>query len=143
MEATGLCYFLIKLLLSLRFIYVLPWSRQSVISCFMSFSEHVLYHVFTSQKNHIKHEDGQSIHTFVKKLNRPTDRFLKPFFIYLVWNFIINVFLINGVNKTEAVVFSCRLCFLMAFPFISLNKSYIYTPIYLHLHKTVLKCFSN
>jgi len=28
--------------------------------------------------------------------------------------------LINSFNKTEAAVFSCRLCFLRAFPFISL-----------------------
>ena len=28
----------------------------------------------------------------------------------------------NSFNKTEAAVFSCRLCFLRAFPFISLNK---------------------
>jgi len=27
----------------------------------------------------------------------------------------------NSFNKTEAAVFSCRLCFLRAFPFISLN----------------------
>jgi len=29
--------------------------------------------------------------------------------------------LINSFNKTEAAVFSCRLCFLRAFPFISLK----------------------
>ena len=28
--------------------------------------------------------------------------------------------LMNSFNKTEAAVFSCRLCFLRAFPFISL-----------------------
>jgi len=28
----------------------------------------------------------------------------------------------NSFNKTEAAVFSCRLCFLRAFPFISLTK---------------------
>jgi len=28
--------------------------------------------------------------------------------------------LMNGFNKTEAAVFSCRLCFLRAVPFISL-----------------------
>ena len=30
--------------------------------------------------------------------------------------------LMNSSNKTEAVVFSCRLCFMGAFPFISLIK---------------------
>jgi len=30
----------------------------------------------------------------------------------------------NSFNKTEAAVFSCRLCFLRAFPFISLYKFY-------------------
>ena len=37
----------------------------------------------------------------------------------------------NGFNKTEAAVFSCRLCFLRAFPFISLIKlllNVIHTP---------------
>jgi len=29
--------------------------------------------------------------------------------------------MMNSFNKTEAAVFSCRLCFLRAFPFISLN----------------------
>jgi len=29
--------------------------------------------------------------------------------------------LMNSFNKTEAAIFSCRLCFLRAFPFISLN----------------------
>jgi len=28
----------------------------------------------------------------------------------------------NGFNKTEVAVLSCRLCFLRAFPFISLMK---------------------
>jgi len=31
-----------------------------------------------------------------------------------------SLLLMNGFNKTEAAVFSCRLCFLRAFPFISL-----------------------
>jgi len=30
----------------------------------------------------------------------------------------------NSFNKTEAAVFSCRLCFLRAFPFISLSKTH-------------------
>ena len=32
----------------------------------------------------------------------------------------------NGFNKTEAAVFSCRLCFLRAFPFISLIHVHTY-----------------
>ena len=32
-----------------------------------------------------------------------------------------SLLLMNSFNKTEAAVFSCRLCFLMAFPFISLS----------------------
>jgi len=31
-----------------------------------------------------------------------------------------SLLLMNSFNKTEAAVFSCRLCFLRAFPFISL-----------------------
>jgi len=31
--------------------------------------------------------------------------------------------LMNSFNKTEAAVFSCRLCFLRAFPFICLNPT--------------------
>ena len=36
--------------------------------------------------------------------------------------------LMNSFNKTEAAVFSCRLCFLMAFTFISLIviKQYLF-----------------
>ena len=30
--------------------------------------------------------------------------------------------LMNSFNKTEAAVYSCRLCFLRAFPFISLRR---------------------
>ena len=33
--------------------------------------------------------------------------------------------LMNSFNKTEAVFFSCRLCFLRAFPFISLIKKHV------------------
>jgi len=36
----------------------------------------------------------------------------------VVWHH--SLLLINSFNKTEAAVFSCRLCFLRAFPFISL-----------------------
>jgi len=36
----------------------------------------------------------------------------------VVWHY--SLLLINGFNKTNTAVFSCRLCFLMAFPFISL-----------------------
>jgi len=32
----------------------------------------------------------------------------------------------NSFNKTEAAVFSCRLCFLRAFPFISLSLIHNY-----------------
>jgi len=38
-----------------------------------------------------------------------------------------SLLLMNGFNKTEAAVFSCRLCFLRAFPLISLFTSYILT----------------
>jgi len=36
----------------------------------------------------------------------------------VVWHHLL--LLMNCFNKTEAVVFSCRLCFLRAFPFVSL-----------------------
>jgi len=36
----------------------------------------------------------------------------------------ITLLLMNSFNKTEAAVFSCRLCFLRAFPFISLIISW-------------------
>ena len=36
----------------------------------------------------------------------------------VVWHH--SLLLMNGFNKTETAVFSCRLCFLRAFPFISL-----------------------
>ena len=36
----------------------------------------------------------------------------------VVWHYSLP--LMNSFNKTEAAVFSCRLCFLRAFPFISL-----------------------
>ena len=38
----------------------------------------------------------------------------------VVWHH--SLLLMNSFNKTEAAVFSCRLCFLRAFPFISLTK---------------------
>ena len=38
----------------------------------------------------------------------------------MVWHH--SLLLMNSFNKTEAAVFSCRLCFLRAFPFISLIK---------------------
>ena len=34
--------------------------------------------------------------------------------------FCVSIRFMNSFNKTEAAVFSCRLCFLRAFPFISL-----------------------
>ena len=37
----------------------------------------------------------------------------------VVWHH--SLLLMNSFNKTEDVVFSCRLCFLRAFPFISLK----------------------
>ena len=43
-------------------------------------------------------------------------------------NVVVNMascHLMNSFNKTEAAVFSCRLCFLRAFPFISLILSSI------------------
>ena len=45
----------------------------------------------------------------------------------MVWHH--SLLLMNSFNKTEAAVFSCRLCFLRAFPFISLVKKE-YIPIY-------------
>ena len=36
----------------------------------------------------------------------------------VVWHH--SLLLVNSYNKTEVAVFSCRLCFLRAFPFISL-----------------------
>ena len=36
----------------------------------------------------------------------------------VVWHH--SLLLMNSFNKSEAAVFSCRLCFLRAFPFISL-----------------------
>ena len=36
----------------------------------------------------------------------------------VVWHHLL--LLMNSFNKTEAAVFSCSLCFLRAFPFISL-----------------------
>jgi len=38
--------------------------------------------------------------------------------VAVVWHYSLP--LMNGFNKTEPAVFSCRLCFLRAFPFISL-----------------------
>ena len=37
-----------------------------------------------------------------------------------------SLLLMNGFNKTEAAVFSCRLCFLRAFPFISLLLEFLF-----------------
>ena len=37
----------------------------------------------------------------------------------VVWHH--SLLLMNGFNKTEAAVFSCKLCFLRAFPFFSFN----------------------
>ena len=42
----------------------------------------------------------------------------RPWTNIVVWHH--SLLLMNGYNKTEAAVFSCRLCFLRAFPFISL-----------------------
>ena len=48
-------------------------------------------------------------------------RSLQPFKgASVVWHHSLP--LMNSFNKTEAAVFSCRLCFLRAFPFISLIK---------------------
>jgi len=53
--------------------------------------------------------------------------------IYEIWDFITKVcyssnnhslLLMNSFNKTEAVVFSCRLCFLRAFHFICFTITY-------------------
>ena len=42
----------------------------------------------------------------------------------MVWHH--SLLLMNSFNKTEAAVFSCRLCFLRAFPFISLISCYCF-----------------
>ena len=42
----------------------------------------------------------------------------------MVWHH--SLLLMNSFNKTEAAVFSCRLCFLGAFPFISLKLLSLY-----------------
>jgi len=43
--------------------------------------------------------------------------------------------LMNSFNKTEAAVFSCRLCFLWAFSFISLIDNYMYPRVHVHIYK--------
>jgi len=60
----------------------------------------------------------------------------------VVWHH--SLLLMNSFNKTEAAVFSCRLCFLRAFPFISLICKYMYfldvsqyysaTELYMYFH---------
>ena len=40
----------------------------------------------------------------------------------MVWHH--SLLLMNSFNKTEAAVFSCRLCFLRAFPFISFSDHF-------------------
>ena len=47
----------------------------------------------------------------------------------MVWHHSLP--LTNSFNKTEAAVFSCRLCFLRAFPFISLNYVMITSRIFI------------
>ena len=51
----------------------------------------------------------------------------------------------KSFNKTEAAVFSCRLCFLRAFPFISLKLSliqhFVKNP-FLHLSTEILNILS-
>jgi len=42
----------------------------------------------------------------------------------VVWHH--SLLLMNSFNKTEAAVFSCRLCFLRAFPFISFINNAVY-----------------
>jgi len=53
----------------------------------------------------------------------------------LVWHH--SLLLMNSFNKTEAAVFSCRLCFLRTFPFISLNVRLVLVLIS-HLYSCVL-----
>ena len=51
--------------------------------------------------------------------------------------------LMNSFNKTEAAVFSCRLCFLRAFPFISLKCTHkIVALIYMSHPKELKNCLS-
>ena len=54
----------------------------------------------------------------------------------MVWHHSLS--LMNSFNKTEAAVFSCRLCFLRAFPFISLIIICLYIYIYYILFCSVL-----
>jgi len=58
---------------------------------------------------------------FTFKIGRP----LMSLGASVVWHH--SLLLINGFDKTEAAVFSCRLCFLRAFHFISLLLSGIGT----------------
>ena len=63
-----------------------------MISCFMSFSAHEFYHVFTPQENLIKHKDPSiPIHTLVEnEIGHLID--FENVFIYPVWKFIIDLF---------------------------------------------------
>ena len=59
----------------------------------------------------------------------------------MVWHHSLP--LINSFNKTETAVFSCRLCFLGAFPFISLSLTpfnYIYKLYNSKKHSMFLLC---
>ena len=47
----------------------------------------------------------------------------------VVWHH--SLLLMNSFNKTEAAVFSCRLCFLWAFPFISLIEVSVVLALYI------------
>jgi len=55
----------------------------------------------------------------------------------VVWHH--SLLLMNGFNKTEAAVFSCRLCFLRAFPFISFLSNIMCL---VHL-RSIYLCVSN
>jgi len=58
-----------------------------------------------------------------------------------VASFIHSLPLMNSFNKTEAAVFSCRLCFLRAFPFISFVYSvFVMLCVFLYMVPINLTC---
>ena len=68
-------------------------------------------------------------HLYYKQISK-NSQILKNIDVYIIMYPISNM---NSFNKTEAAVFSCRLCFLRAFPFISLMLTIIYVNYVYHL----------
>ena len=56
----------------------------------------------------------------------------------VVWHH--SLLLMNSFNKSEAAIFSCRLCFLRAIPFISFLYSYFKTMVNLPYRTEVIVC---